>query len=338
LGCGSIGRRHLRNLAALGVRHLSAFDPDPAARGAAEAETCVRATPRLDDLWDAEPDAALVAAPTNLHVELALQAARHGCHLFIEKPLSHHLRGVDALGEEVVRRELVTLVGCNMRFHPGPATVKRLLGEGVLGQVLAARLQTGSYLPRWRPGQDYRHGYGASADWGGAVLDCIHELDLALWYFGPASLVGAASLPATSLGLDTDGLAEALLQHESGVLSSVHLNFLQRDYRRTCQVIGTEGTLYWDFETAQVNVFGPDGRVTRTYPEPEGWQLNQMYVYELQHFLEAVAGRALTMNPLEGGVAALELACAVRSFQQGGDRREDRRHHPGPDEFVPLAG
>jgi predicted dehydrogenase len=259
-----------------------------------------------------KPDFVVVATPSHLHVAQALEAARHGCHLFIEKPLSHSPDGLDILRAEAERRNLITMVACNMRFHPGPATVKRLLEEKAVGQVIAARIQTGSFLPRWRPWQDYRQSYSASPEWGGAILDCIHEIDLALWYLGSAKMLAAAHLPARTIGLETDGLAEIILYHESGALSNVHLNFVQRDYRRTCQVIGSEGTIYWDFADHQVRVYGVEGELKRTYAEPDGWQVNQMYLDELEHFLQAMRSGSQTMNPVSGGIAAVQVALAAR--------------------------
>ena len=318
LGCGSIGQRHLRNLLALQAGVVIAYDPVPERRAEAAA-LGVDVVADLEAVWERRPLAALIAASTQTHVPLALQAVRAGCHVFIEKPLAHTLAGLEPLLAEVAQRGLVTMVGCNMRFHPGPAAVKRLIEAGEVGDILAARIQTGSYLPRWRPQQDYRQSYSASPDWGGAVLDCIHELDLALWYLGPAELVAAVSLPARTIGLQTDGLAEITLAHETGAISNVHLNFVQRDYRRTCQIIGSQGTIYWDFGDRHVRVFGPAGELSANHPEPEGWGLNQMYVDELAHFLEAVATRAPTINPIAEGARTLALALAAR--QAGPGRR-----------------
>lgn len=315
LGCGSIGRRHLKNLRSLGVEHLVAFDPEARAREVVLQETGVPCYATLDEIWSLAPTAVLITGPSQVHVALATTAAEHGCHLFIEKPLSHKADGIAPLAEEVVKRGLTTMVACNMRFHHGPATVQRLLREQTIGQVLTGRLQTGSYLPRWRPAQDYRQSYSASPEWGGAVLDCIHEIDLALWYFGPARLLAAATLPAVSLGLQTDGLAELLLRHDDGVLSSVHLNFVQRDSRRTCQVIGASGTIYWDYDNGAVVVYGADGQVAQVHERPADWEVNHMYLAELRHFLDAVASGTPSVNPVASALPALEIALAAR--QQG---------------------
>jgi predicted dehydrogenase len=320
LGSGSIGRRHYKNLRQLGLRDLFVFDPSVEALELLQREinepVCM--TQRLDEVWDFQPTAVLIASPSHLHVSLAREAAEHGCHLFIEKPLSHTREGIDALQRIVEQSGLITMVGCNMRFHPGPQTVKRMLEESVIGSPIAARIQTGSYLPEWRLSHNYRHSYSASPDHGGAILDCIHEIDLALWYFGPAHVIGAAHLRADVIGLNTDGLAEIILQHESGVLDSVHLNFIQRDYRRTCQVIGTEGTLYWDFGAHQVTHYNEDGQIAEVIREIPGWAVNQMYIDEIDYFLDRVRQGTQTMNTIAGGAASLEIALAVRASRQAG--------------------
>jgi len=214
---------------------------------------------------------------------------------------------------EIVReRKLITLVGCNMRFHPAPIQIKEMIHNGVIGQVIAARLHTGSYLPDWRPHTDYRQSYSASPeDGGGAILDCIHEIDLALWFFGAGKVVCAVTIPAYSLGLQVEGLAEILIQHQRGVLSSVHLNFVQRDYRRGCQIIGTEGTLYWDFEEGRVRHYKASGE-WEILDQPVGWDVNQMYLDELAYFFRCVKDQALTFNDVEQGVVALRAALAAK--------------------------
>lgn len=313
LGAGSIGLRHLRNLRALGVERLVCFEPDAARREKASGEVSADFVGELDAVWAFAPKAVVVAAPTQYHLSLALAAAEHGAHVFVEKPLAPSTAGLAPLLRLVEERRLVTMVGCNMRFHPGPIAVHRLIKEVAVGTVLSARLQAGSYLPRWRPAQDYRQSYSASPEWGGAILDCIHEIDLALWYFGKADLLAAAVLSAESVGLETDGLAEILLRHDAGTLSSVHVNFIQRDYRRGCQIIGKCGTIDWDFQSHRVTVCDEEGQLRHNFTEPEGWEINRMYVDEMAHFLDCVQAGEPTMNPLRHGFAALEVAEAARA-------------------------
>lgn len=315
LGCGSIGRRHLRNLKTLGISSLLAYDPSASAREAVVSELTIPAYGDLDDIWRQMPDVVFITSPTSLHMPLALAAAENACHLFIEKPLSHTTQDVNRLLKLVRQRGLITMVGCNMRFHPGPAQVKQLIDENAVGDVISARIHTGSYLPNWRPHMDYRHSYSASAEQGGgALLDCIHEIDLALWYFGAADVLSAAVLPAHSIGLDVDGLAEILLHHHSGALSSVQLNFVQRDYRRTCQIIGSEGSIYWDFEAGTVKCFR-DGE-WQSYEQPQSWTVNDMYIDETKYFLSCIETHTPTFCDVREGLAALNVVLDTRAFAE----------------------
>lgn len=289
------------------------FDPDPAARISNEGAPRTRFVETLEEVWRSHPEVILITSPSDLHLPQALEAARRGCDFFVEKPLSHSWDGVDELCSEVEKRSLVSMVGCNMRFHPGPARLKELLGEGAIGRVIAARIHTGSYLPEWRPGTDYRRSYSASSTrGGGAILDCIHEIDLALWYFGPGVLAASATVPADTLGLEVEGLAEILIRHDSGVLSSVHLNFIQRDYQRECRIIGTAGTLSWTFQEPYVRCEGPP-ETARRESLPAAWSVNDMYLDELRHFLGCVDRRSASSYPVDQARATLRLALEAKA-------------------------
>ena len=317
IGCGSIGKRHLRNLLAAGAHELIPFDPNADARTHVENVLNLKAYGSLNDVWKMRPQAALICAPPSLHVGLAVDGAQRGIHLFIEKPIADRLEEVERLNEIVRRAGLISMVGCNMRFHPGPARVKALLQQNAIGPIVAARIQTGSYLPDWRPSTDYRESYTASrVQGGGAILDCIHELDLALWYFGPASVAAALALPAEKLGIEVEGLAEILLHHSSGAVSSVHLNFVQRDYRRLCQIIGEAGTIYWDFDSPWIEIRAGSGTERRIELDAN-WNVNQMYIDELIHFLQCLERNEPTFCPLEQGIAALKVALHARELALG---------------------
>jgi predicted dehydrogenase len=311
LGLGSIGARHLSNLRALGVEELYAYDPNPAASSLATKKGAIFYN-EINALFANAPQLAVIAAPTAQHQPLALAAARHGCHLFIEKPLSHSPEGLDELEAALLAQGQFAMVACNMRFHPGPATARRLLHEGAIGRALSAQVSTGSYLPRWRPSSDYRASYSASPEHGGAVLDCIHELDLALWYLGPARLVASAVVPASAIDLPVEGLAEILLAHDSGAVSSVHLSFVSRDYHRRCRIEGEAGTLEWDFHRPEVLLYGPDGMLARRLEWSRDWEINDMYVDEMRHFLDCLRQGIAPPNPLPEARAALDIALAAR--------------------------
>jgi len=318
IGGGSIGKRHLTNLKALGV-DLALAEKDNARREAVALELSVRAFPELDAGLQWRPDFVVIATPTHLHLEQAALAVRQDFNVFVEKPLSHSAAGLSELADLVEKKKVVSMVGCNMRFHPGPARVKQLLTEDRIGRILFARVHTGSYLPRWRPTTDYRTNYAAREDTGGGcILDCIHEIDLARWYLGDVREVVCMAAHVSSLEITTEDVAAIICRHVSGAISEIHLDYVQQTYERGCHIVGERGSIFWDFEQKQVRHFdGGSGQWT-TFSQPEGWEVNQMYVDEMKHFINSVANGRPTVLPIPEAMAVMQIAFAAKASAREG--------------------
>ncbi len=318
LGCGSIGRRHVQNLLNLGVKDVIAFDVDPGRRQEVAATLGIATVADLETAWEQRADACLIAAPTSLHVPLALDAARHGCHLFIEKPLSHSWAGVSELLGWVEQKNLVTLVGCNMRFHPGLRQVKALLEGRAIGRVIAARVEVGQYLPDWHPEEDYRQSYSARRELGGGIiLDAIHEIDYIRWLIGEVADTVCMAGKLSRLEIDSEDTAALLLRFTCGALGEIHLDYIQRAYSRTCQIIGEEGTIHWDYLAGQVRWYSAHTRAWQYCASPAGWQTNQMYVDEIGHFLACLAGEQQAELDIREGAKVLRIALAAKQSAAG---------------------
>jgi predicted dehydrogenase len=322
VGCGSIGERHLKNLKALGAGPLLACDVDAGRREAVARALDVATVATLDEGLRARPRGALICTPPATHLALALMAAEAGCHLFIEKPLADRLDGVDALARLVTERELVALVACNMRFHPGIRQLKHWLDEGAAGRVLAAHAEFGHWLPGWRPGVDYRSVYSAHRTAGGGILlDAIHEIDYLGWFLGPLADVACLEAKVSDLEIDAEDTVALLLRAASGAVVTVHLDYTQRVKRRRCAVLGSEGTLIWESRGKS-----PERCVIERYTAADGcWQRREEVVdfdapfrEEMMHFLRCLAGAE---RPLQDLAAAARTLAVVQTAREAGRRR-----------------
>jgi len=337
-GLGSIGQRHVRNLRALlgddveilAYRSRSqspVLNPDMTVRPGADLETTygIRSFTNLDDALTERPDAVFVTNPNTLHVPIALAAARAGCHLFIEKPLSHSLDGVDELIELVERKGLVAFVAYQFRFHPGLHLVKSLIDEGRLGQLAAAHVVNGEYLPDWHPYEDYRDTHPARRELGGGCLRIqTHEFDYALWLFGMPKRVFAVGGHLSRLKVDVEDSVSVLMecQHEGRPLPvHIHLDYLQRPPQRTCEVVGDAGKVHYDYYANQVE-FHETVTWTVQIHGFEGFDRNQMFVDELQHFLACLRGEEQPIVDLYGGVRSLKISLAADYSLQTGQAVE----------------
>jgi len=311
-GIGSIGRRHLQNLVTLGYSNLLLYRSHKGTLADEESDDWPVFTD-LDEALARGPQVALICNPTALHMPVAIAAAKAGCHLFIEKPLSHTLEGCDELLALVKERKLVTMVGCQFRFHPLLVKLRDEIRTGRIGEVIATRAEWGEYLPQWHPWEDHRSSYSARQDLGGgAVLTLIHPLDYLRWIFGEVTKLHASTRSIPSLQTETgDDLAEITLEFESGVIGQVHLDYIQSPPVHILTVVGDEGRAELNFHTGTLTWRGRDGS-SIVDSAPDEFERNAMFIDELQHFLGCVEKLEPTCVPLEDGIASLGLALRAK--------------------------
>jgi predicted dehydrogenase len=313
-GLGSIGRRHFRNLRALGqddlvlLRSGKSTLPDEDLAG----------VPTESDLEIAlavhHPDAVIVANPTSHHLLTALSAAKAGCHILIEKPLSDTLEGVEELASIAELSGSKILVGFQFRYHPGLAAVKQLLSDEVIGAPVNVRAHWGEYLPDWHPWEDYRQSYSARETLGGGVvLTLCHPFDYLRWLFGEVKSVQAHTGQISELELEVEDNADVLLEFESGAVGSVHLDYFQRPPSHTLELTGTRGRIRWDNADGAVQYWTAGNADWQRINPPEDFERNALFLDEMQHFLDVVQERADPICSLDDGIRALEIALAIKS-------------------------
>ena len=313
VGCGSIGKRHLGNLKYLSAGELTAYDAKPETREEVGKKYGITTFPSFEEAMWSKPDAVLVCTPSSGHMGYAMAAVDADCCLFIEKPISHTTEGIDELISAASAKGLAVLVGCNFRFDWGLQITKKLVDEGRIGRLLCARVEFGQYLPDWHPLEDYRHGYSANkALGGGIILDAIHEINYIQWFMGEVQAVSCLAKKLSSLEIDTEDIAEILLRFKNGTIAEPHLDYLQRSYNRSCELIGEEGTIVWSFQDKQVRLYSAGNEQWRTYEADLAYDVNDMYVSEMKHFLRCISGEEQPLVGYRQGKYDLEVALAAR--------------------------
>jgi len=324
VGCGSIGRRHLRNLRVLRQTELLVYRSRQVSVKAIEQEFGVQSFFSLTDALAARPDVVVIANPTSMHMAVALEAAAARCHLFIEKPVSDSTEGTDRLLALVEQRGLVAMVGYNLRFHPAIRKLKEMVVSGAIGNVLSVRSWAGQYLPDWHPGEDYRSSYAARSELGGGViLTLSHELDYLRWLFGDVAEVTATAAQPSELEITAESLAEITLSFENGVTAHVHLDCIERRPSRGCELIGSRGTITCDLRDSTVRLYKDDGAQPTEIPIFLE-DANQTYLDEMSHFIECIESGDEPAVSLHDGIAVLDIAIAAHRAAETGVKQRCR--------------
>lgn len=309
VGIGSIGTRHLKNLIGLG-NEVYAVDIDKEKLDAVR-NTASGTFDSVEQALKVKPDAALICTFSNAHIAPATECAKAGCHLFIEKPLSISLDGINELVKIIEKKKLISMVGCNMRFHPAISYIYKTLDKNpAFKNKLWAALEFGYYLPFDK--KDYQSSYKANKSMGGnLIFDGIHELDYAVWFFGEPLEVFCVKSILSELEIDTEDHVEMIIKFKSGVVCTVHMDYLQHGYSRRCKVVCADGTVVWDFANGTI------GTITTANKE---WQwkemkldvfYNQMYMDEIRYFLDCVSSGKETFNSVRQSLPVLKLAISA---------------------------
>jgi len=312
VGCGSIGRRHAKNLESLGLTHFAFCDVNRGAleqcRKEVEGEIFSDYSEALEGFG---PDFVLICTPPVCHVEEALLALRARAHVFIEKPLSHESSGIQVLIREARRQDRNIQIGYNMRFHPGLQILKELIDGGKIGRVLWLNAEAGQYLPDWRPWQNYREGYSARKELGGGIiLDGSHELDYICWLLGRPTEVSCQAEHLSGLEVDVEDAAWIYLAFPERRRASLRLDFVQRSYSRTCKVVGETGTALWDFATEEVRWYSSEDEAWHAIPYK--FRVNDMYVAEICHFLRSLGSGTGPLVDVEQGRDVIRVVEAAK--------------------------
>jgi len=281
LGCGSIGSRHIENLSALG-QEIYCYDKD-----FQKLETACNKYHVHAHNWTSQHiplDAVVICTPPELHMPFAFEAVKRNLHVFIEKPISDRLTTGDGSVEELVvlarQKDLVLTVGYQLRYASGLQKLKEIIDNKTFGDLIHIYAEYGMYLGDWHPLEDYRLGYTA---YTGIILDSSHELDYVMWLAG-SKVIEVKSMISNlnPLGILAESCADILLRFENGITANVHVDMLQREQDRRCKVIMERREMPFRFTA----------------------QREDLYLKEIQHFLDCIAGKS---QPLVTGEDALEV-------------------------------
>jgi predicted dehydrogenase len=311
IGLGSIGRRHLGNLHAVGVETLHAYDAAEAQREAATTQfPYARVTPTLEAALDGVAG-VVVCTPPSSHLEIARLAVTRGAHLMIEKPLAESSEGLEDLLRGCERSGLKVLTAYNWRYWPPMLFAERLVREGRIGAVRAGRTEYAYHLSTRYPGQDYRRFYMADVkQGGGCLLDESHAIDYMRWLLGEVIEVSAVVERVSGLEISTDDLADLTVRFASGAIGNIHMNLFAWNVHSHLEIMGEDGVIQWRRFENEIRLFDPKANRWEIYPF--GGQLNDMYVEEVRHFLACVRGEASPRCDGWDGLKTMRVVDAAR--------------------------
>jgi predicted dehydrogenase len=219
-----------------------------------------------------------IGTPNHLHAEIAIAAAQAGKHIICEKPLAMHKEQALTMWKAAQKAGVIHMISHNYRFAPAIQYAKKLIDEGVIGDIYHVRAQ---YLQDWLMDADFPLVWRLKKDicGSGTLGDLMaHSIDLARFLVGEIKEV--TGMMETFIkqrpvegeqkmaDVDVDDAVAALAKFENGAFGVFEASRFGKGHRNgnRLEINGSKGSLRWDMEnmnTLQLyldnDVFGMQG-------------------------------------------------------------------------------
>ena len=236
IGQGYWGPKLTRNfIDLLGVESISVADLK--AERLAEIKNHypqIKTTQAVEDLFNSDIDALVIATPVHTHYELALKALEAGKHVLVEKPITNSAFTADKLVELARGQGLTLMVGHTYEYNAAVEAIRGLVQSGALGQlfyVYSKRVNLGLLQP------------DINVMWDLAP----HDLSILCFVLGEypdkVLAIGENFVNKTN---KKDEIVFMNLRFPSGVLANIRLSWLDPVKQRSMTVIGSQKMLVYD--------------------------------------------------------------------------------------------
>jgi len=331
-GLGGIGQRHLRilkmlqpNVEIAAVRGIGrkfeiGDDLCPNYEIDIVSKYSISVYSSLESALDFRPHFAVVSNPTSLHVSTSKALLECGIPVFLEKPISDSMEGLNELLILSREKNISVMVGYMMRFNPCSLRLKDLIENKRIGRIYSINLNINSYMPGWHRYERYNEFYaGVKSLGGGVILTEIHELDLLTWYFGTPERLWAVGGKLSDLDIDVEDTVSILMEQKFDGDSfpiNISMSFVQPAPYRKMIILGEKGKIEWDIGAAELEVVDKIEKTQEVFRIP-GFQRNEMFVDQLNHFTECLQkGKepvTSLFNVIDGHLVALTIKEALGS-------------------------
>ena len=311
IGYGSIAKRHIDNLISLTNCQIVVCTKQKQ-DNFLKKRNCIVISSIIKCIKE-KPDIAFITNETKFHVNTAIRLAKFGIPLFIEKPLSNSMNRVNELESIVKEKRIVTMVGCNLRFHPCIKRLKKLISSNKIGEIISVHSENGSFLPDWHPYENYTKGYAGRVDLGGGVtLTNIHEIDYLYWLFGNVKEVYSIVRKLSNLQITADDFSLMLIQFKNKIIANIHLNFFEKPSSRYCKIIGNNGIIFCNLITNEIKIYSCKKKKWSKELKLKKYDYNDMYVEEIRHFLNCVRTKKMTINSVSNSIHSLQVVLSAK--------------------------
>lgn len=312
IGLGSMGKRRVRCLKALGHQDIVGCDRKPARRDEAAGLYGITTVESLDKVDVSTVDAFIISVPPDRHLDFMKIAVEMSKPAFVEASVV--IDGLEELNQKAVKNNVLLAPSCTLRFHPAIKDIKRIVQSGAYGKFTNFSYHSGQYLPDWHPWEKVADYYVSQKDTGGGREIVPFELTWLVDVLGFPEKVAGFFGKTMDVGANIDDTYALSLKFKQG-FGTLLVDVASRYAVRSLVLNMEHAQIVWRWDEATVHVYEASNQRWIEYRQKEasahaGYNKNiieDMYIEEVSAFINDVQGKRKFPSTLTDDIEVLKL-------------------------------
>ena len=302
-----MGKRRVRNLLELKVDTILGYDTREDRRKESSELYKINVFDNFESALKENPDGMIISTSPNDHKEYALIASENKIPFFTEVNTMHP-KDMQEIVNSLETNHVRASPSSNVMFHPSVVKIEEILKSGQIGKPLIFNFHSGSYLPEWHPWEKLSDYYVFEKETGGGRDQIMWELSWIYQLMGKPKTVFAHTKKMGDFDAKIFDVYNLQIEFEDNIIGNIIVDVIQTPPSRYCEIIGTKGTIKWDYDNKLVKYFTNDSKKWVSYPESDDYKeytyekpkpgfarkdvgFVESYVDEMKEFLEVVKGK-----------------------------------------------
>lgn len=312
IGLGSMGKRRIRCLKNLGYDDIIGFDLREGRRKEAEEKYAIKTIDDIKHLNFSDINALIISTPPDKHNEYIRLAIEKKKPTFVEASVV--LEGLEESNKLAKKEKVFIAPSCTMEFHPAIKDIRKIVKSGDFGKVTNFSYHSGQYLPDWHPWENIKDFYVSKKETGGSREIVPFELTWIVNVVGfPKKIIGFNG-KTMDIGAEIDDTYVISMDFGNSY-GNMTIDVVSRYATRSLILNMELGQIVWRWDENTVKLYDAINQrwIYFNYPvgqTVEGYNKNisdDMYIDEIQSFIENINGKGKFPNSLDEDIEILKL-------------------------------
>lgn len=321
IGLGSMGKRRVRCLQALGIKNVVGFDLREDRRKEASEKYGIVTTDSLKNISLSDFNAFIISTPPDQHTPYAKLAIDHEKPAFIEASvILEDVKEIKAYNT----KNMFLAPSCTLRFHPMIKDISAILRAGKYGKVTNFSYHSGQYLPDWHPWEKVSDFYVSNRPTGGGREIVPFELSWIVDTIGWPLDVKGSFKKTIDFGSNIEDTYAFILKYD-GMLGSIVVDVASRYATRSLIINMELGQIQWRWDEACFNLYEVESNRWIKFNQPEvsaatGYNKNigeGMYIEEIKSFIKGIKSPSSYPNSIDDDIKVLEILNKIEDSDGG---------------------